>query len=193
MPAAAAAALPRTCRDTELMPDTSTTLYIIVRSLLSTYGATSPPAMVLTRTFGTPMGSARMAWAAMAEPPLPAAASTACSLPSRYRSRTTRVTPSAIAATAAPRSPAARRSAGSCPAARATVSAGTSATGPPSGGGRTPVSTIRTSLPYSRSRSRSQAYSSPLVSSVPTRTTVAMSFTLLHVRGAADPAAGPCP
>lgn len=180
MPAAAATALPMICVDTELMPATSTTLYIMVMSLLPTYGDTSPLAMVDTSTFGTPMGSACMARAAMNEPPLPATASTASSCPSRYRSPTICSTPSAMADTAAPRSPLARSASRPCPARRATAAASMSPVTVPTGDGITPASTSTTSQPDSRSRAESHSYSGPLVSSVPTSTTVAMFLLLCN-------------
>jgi uncharacterized membrane-anchored protein len=71
MPQMAPAALAKTRRDTRLRPDTSTTEYIIVMSLTSTYGATLPDAMVDTISFGIPTGSACMAVEPMEVPPDP--------------------------------------------------------------------------------------------------------------------------
>src|SRR5213076_39600 len=82
--------------------------------------------------------------------------------------------PAPIAVTAAPRSPAAARSAASAPAARATSSRLTSGSRP--AGSRTPAST--TTTPRSSSRSRRKAYSPLFVSSVPSRTTVLTSRPL---------------
>jgi hypothetical protein len=76
----------------------------------------SPEAIVETISFGTPMGSARIACVAIAVPPEPPSARMPSSRPSSCSRRTTASAPRAIASTAAPRSP----NATSAPAARAT-------------------------------------------------------------------------
>ncbi len=82
MPQMAPAAFAKTRRDTRLRPDTSTTEYIIVMSLTSTYGATLPDAIVDTISFGRPTGSACMAVAPIEVPPEPPMLKTASNLPS---------------------------------------------------------------------------------------------------------------
>ena len=69
--------------ETRLTPEMSTTEYIIVTSTAPTYGRVSPDATVETSSFGTPTGSARIAWAAIDEPPEPPSAR----IPSRRPSR----------------------------------------------------------------------------------------------------------
>ena len=61
MPTTAQAALWRMRTEIRLRPAMSTTEYIIVMSLVSTNGETSPEARVDTMTLGTPTGSARIA------------------------------------------------------------------------------------------------------------------------------------
>src|SRR4051794_17774113 len=156
----------------EFSPEMSTTEYMSVTSDSPTYGATSPEAIVETRSLGTPTGSARSARAATADPLEPPTASTACSSPRSYRSRTTCAAPAAIVSIAAPRSRASRSAPSPAPAASATALAPTSAIPPPSE--NVPASTTVTAQPAASSCSRSQRYSSSLVSSVPTRTTVAI-------------------
>ena len=165
MPAIAPAALAMMRAETLFTPAMSTTEYIIVTSTAPTYGRVSPDATVETISFGTPTGSARIACVAIDEPPEPPSARIPSSRPSRCSCDTTRSAPSAIAVTAAPRSPAAASS--------ATFDANSSR--PMSGmteGSFTPASTSSTSTPCSSSRSRRNAYSVPLVSSVPSKTTV---------------------
>src|SRR5690606_21845956 len=168
IPAAAAAAFPRISRDTRFRPAMSTTLYIIATSFAPTYGVTSPDAIVDTISLGTPIGRSRTARAAMDDPPLPPTASTAST---RSSPAMTAAAPSPMAVTAAPRSPASRSASIEAPPASATRSAGPPAAPPR---GRAPASTSPASHPSSRTRSRSQTYSAPLVSSVPTSTAVAM-------------------
>ena len=55
------------------MPCTSVTEYIMQMSLGPTYGRVSPEAIVDTITFGTPIGSARIACVASVVPPEPPA------------------------------------------------------------------------------------------------------------------------
>ena len=62
MPAQASAARARMPTLIELRPAMSTTGYIIVRSLVPTYGRVSPATTVDTRTFGQPIGSAAATW-----------------------------------------------------------------------------------------------------------------------------------
>src|SRR4051794_7805864 len=90
--------------------------------------------------------------------------------PSACSCSTTASAPAAIAVTAAPRSPAAASRAASAPAASATSSREMSGS---MRGSFTPASTRTTSTPCSRRRPRRKAYSSPFVSRVPRRTTVA--------------------
>ena len=61
MPASAPAALVRIRAEILLMPAMSTTEYIIVTSTEPTYGLVSPEATVETISFGTPIGSWRIA------------------------------------------------------------------------------------------------------------------------------------
>src|SRR5579875_4186495 len=68
MPAIAAAALLKMRSETRLIPEISTTEYIIVTSTEPTYGLVSPEARVETISFGTPIGRARIACVASAEP-----------------------------------------------------------------------------------------------------------------------------
>ena len=65
------AAFPKTCSDTAFNPATSTTEYIIVMSLQSTYGAVLPLATVDTINLGKPIGKDRIAAVINAVPPLP--------------------------------------------------------------------------------------------------------------------------
>ena len=90
------------------MPATSTTDAIIAMSTAPTYGATSPDAMVETISFGRPIGSARIAAVAIVVLPEPPAASTPSHCFVARSASTVARAPSAIAATAEPRSPAAR-------------------------------------------------------------------------------------
>ncbi|NBE52531.1 hypothetical protein GUY60_14065 [Streptomyces sp. YC537] len=173
IPAIAAAALARIGSETRFTPAMSTTLCIIVRSAEPTYGDTSPAAIEDTINFGMPSGSSRIARLAIDVPPLPPTARTPCTRPSACSRTTTSAAPRAIAVTATPRSPVARSRSRSSPAARATSARGMSAG--ISGSPATPVSTTTTRTAYRRSRSRSQRYSSPLVSSVPSSTTLAMA------------------
>ena len=83
IPAIAAAALAMIRADTLFTPEMSTTEYIIVTSTAPTYGRVSPDATVETSSFGTPTGSARIARAAIHEPPEPPSARMPSSRPSR--------------------------------------------------------------------------------------------------------------
>ena len=74
MPAIAPAAFAMMRAETLLTPEMSTTEYIIVTSTAPTYGRVSPDATVETSSFGTPTGSARIAGAAIDEPPEPPSA-----------------------------------------------------------------------------------------------------------------------
>src|SRR6201994_4374403 len=120
----------------------------------------------------------------MEVPPVPPRASAPSSRPSSCRRRTTTSAPSAIAVMAAPRSRAATSASKSAPAAAAT-SCRVMSGGKP-GGSSPPVSTTSTSTPAARSRSRTNSFSAPLVSSVPTRTTVAIGG-LLPAQGNSGP------
>ena len=71
MPAIAPAAFSRIGQRMSLSPAMSVTLYIIVTSASWTKELTSPAAIVLTRSFGKPSGSARKTPAASADPPDP--------------------------------------------------------------------------------------------------------------------------
>ncbi len=171
--AIAAAAFARIRSEIALIPAMSTTEYVIDTSTAPTYGRVSPEAIVETISFGTPTGSARIARVAIDVPPEPPSARIPWSRPSSYSRRTTASAPRAIVSTASPRSVSAARSA---PAAAATSAAGTS--GSASGGPPLPASTSSTSAPSSRRRPRRNSYSSPFVSSVPSRTTVGMRTLL---------------
>ena len=61
MPASAPAALDMIRAEIRLTPAMSTTEYIIVTSTEPTYGLVSPEATVETISFGTPIGSCRIA------------------------------------------------------------------------------------------------------------------------------------
>ncbi len=74
MPARARAALAMIRAEIRLIPATSTTEYIIVTSTVPTYGLVSPDATVETISFGTPTGSARIAFVAIVVPPVPPSA-----------------------------------------------------------------------------------------------------------------------
>ena len=113
------------------------------------------------------------------EPPEPPSAPIASSRPSACRRGTTSAAPRAIAATAAPRSPAAASAATSAPPGGCDLLA-RRRRARASGSPITPASTRITSTPCSRTRSRRYAYSTPFVSSVPTRTTVAISRKRRH-------------
>ena len=155
---------------TRLTPAMSTTEYIIVTSTAPTYGRVSPEATVETISFGTPIGSSRIACVTSADPPDPPSPPIASRRPSAWRRLTISAAPRAMAAIAAPRSPAAASAAASAPAAAATSSRVTS--GVASGSPTIPASTSTTCAPCSRIRSARNAYSFPFVSRVPTRTTV---------------------
>jgi hypothetical protein len=60
----------------------SATEGIIVMSVQPTYKLVSPEATVETINFGTPIGSCRIAWVAIAVPPVPPSAPIAASRPS---------------------------------------------------------------------------------------------------------------
>src|SRR4051812_47338531 len=173
IPAIAPAAFVRIWAEIWLMPAMSTTEYIIVTSTAPTYGRVSPDASVETISLGTPTGRSRIACAAIDELPEPPTAATPSSRPSACSRASTEAAPLPMAATAPPGPPARASSEWSAPPARATSSRDTSAStcGSPS----TPQSTSSTSAPASRTRPRRKPYSIPLVSSVPTRTTVAIS------------------
>ena len=81
MPAIAAAASSSTMRLMRLMPAISTTELSIRMSLSPTHGRTWPEASVLTISFGTPIGRARMAAVPMVVPAEPPRASTPSTLP----------------------------------------------------------------------------------------------------------------
>ena len=83
MPAIAPAAFAMIRAETLLTPEMSTTEYIIVTSTAPTYGRVSPEATVETSSFGTPTGSARIARAAIDEPPEPPSARIPSSRPRR--------------------------------------------------------------------------------------------------------------
>ena len=76
IPQIAPAALARMRRDSGFRPAMSTTEYISVMSLTSTYGAVLPEAIVETMTFGTPTGSVRIAAVIIVVPPPPPRPST---------------------------------------------------------------------------------------------------------------------
>ncbi len=130
----------------------------------------SPAATVETINLGTPTGRARMAWAASAVPPDPPRATAPSSFPASHSRASVLAAPAAIVVTAAPRSPAAHSSGSDTPAAAATASASmsTPATSVP----WTPQSTSNVPTPVSLTRSRRNRYSAPLVSNVPSSTTV---------------------
>src|SRR6185503_1432521 len=136
-------------------------------SVSPTYGRTSPEAIVETISFGTPTGSRCIAAAASDVPPLPPRARIPSSRPSPWSRVTTSAAPSRIAAIAAPRSPASASALRSAPPAVATSSAETSTAyrvWP-----IVPASTTSTSQPRPRSRPRTNSYSAPFVSRVPSR------------------------
>jgi hypothetical protein len=62
----------------------STTEYIMVTSLTSTYGSVLPDAMVETITLGTPTGRVRIAEVAIEVPPVPPMPRMPASWPSSY-------------------------------------------------------------------------------------------------------------
>src|SRR5262245_13368687 len=82
IPIIAPAALSSTTRLMRLSPAISTTEYIIITSRVPTYGCTCPLASVLTISFGTPTGSARIAAVPMVVPAEPPRLSTPESFPS---------------------------------------------------------------------------------------------------------------
>ena len=169
MPAIAPAAFAMIRADTRLTPAMSTTEYIIVTSTAPTYGRVSPDATVETISFGTPTGSARIARVAIDEPPEPPSARMPSSFPSACSCAHDLLGARGHrghrgAAIACGRE---LRDVGA--AARATSSRAMSGSMPT--GSWMPASTSSTSTPCSRSRSRRNAYSTPFVSSVPSRTT----------------------
>jgi hypothetical protein len=151
MPASAPAAFAMIRAETWFTPAMSTTEYIIVTSTEPTYGLVSPDATVETMSFGTPIGSSRIAWVTRAEPPEPPRPPIASSRPSAWSRFTISAAPRAIVSIAAPRSPAEARASASAPTAAATSSRVTS--GAASGSPTIPASTSRTSTPCSRVRS----------------------------------------
>src|SRR5215207_5341809 len=124
--------------------------------------------MVETISFGTPTGSARIAAVAIAVFPDPPAPSTPSIRPSACSRRASAAAASAIVPTAVPRSVSEARSAPISPASSAAGMSGSSPCGGPAG----PASATSTSTPASRSRARTNASSSPFVSSVPISRTV---------------------
>lgn len=144
--------------------------------------------MVETSNFGKPMGRACITGAATEEPPEPPAARTPWIRPSSARDVMIRAAPRPITVIVSPRSRRSRTASTSTLAALMTswevMSAIEDSEGAP------PASTVMTSTPTSPSRSFSQAYSSPLVSKVPSRATVAMkrSFASASLHGTRCPA-----
>ena len=104
MPAIAPAALVRIREEIWLIPEMSTTEYIIVTSVAPTYGRVSPEATVETMSFGTPTGRSRIACAAIDELPEPPTAAAPSRRPSACSRASTAAAPRPMASTAAPRS-----------------------------------------------------------------------------------------
>src|SRR5690349_14797489 len=148
----------------------------MVTSFAPMYGRVSPEASVETISFGRPTGSSRIAAAATEALPEPPIAAMPCRRPSRCRRSATMPAPRPLTSMAWPRSPARTRSACSAPAALATSSRATSAE--TCGSPITPASISTTRAPSSAMRSRRNAYSWPLVSSVPTSAMVGASSML---------------
>src|SRR4029077_6765028 len=117
--------------------------------------------------------------------PEPPAASTPSQRPSANRPLTTMAAASAITDTARPRSRAAVSASTSTPAAAPTSYRLIS--GSACGGSSVPTSTKRVLTPDSFNRSRRYSYSAPLVSRVPTRTTVFWLIPRLHFSGGTPP------
>ena len=113
-------------RDNGFRPAISTTEYISVMSLTSTYGAVLPDAIVDTISFGTPTGSVRIAAVIIAVPPPPPSPSTPSNRPAAKSAGTSAHAPRCIVSTALPRSPRARSTPISSPPARATSADGMS-------------------------------------------------------------------
>src|SRR4051812_29365775 len=135
-------------------------------------------------SFGSPIGRSRIASPATDELPEPPTEITPSRRPSSSSPASTAAAPRPMTSIAWPRSPAATRSAWSAPAARATSSRATS--GAIRGAPSTPTSISTVAAPVSAIRSRRNAYSSPLVSSVPTSAIAgAPSVAMLHAQPAA--------
>ena len=92
-PAIMAAAFVMIRAEIRLIPAMSTTEYIIAMSTEPMYGRVSPDATVETSSFGTPTGSARMAWAMIVELPEPPSPRMPSSLPSACSRSTTSAAP----------------------------------------------------------------------------------------------------
>src|SRR5262249_1519581 len=105
IPTTAPAALARTRVEILLSPEMSTTEYIIVMSLLPTYGRVSPEATVETNTFGTPKGRARIALDAITVPAVPPNPMTPSSRPLACSCATTTAAPRVITSMAEALSP----------------------------------------------------------------------------------------
>ena len=138
------------------------------------YGRVSPEATVETISFGTPTGRPRIAMPAIDELPEPPTETIPSSRPSACSFLTTSAAPRAMASTAAPRSPASASAPASAPAAAATSWRDTS------GARSLRLEHARVDDQACRRPARAAAraryaYSWPFVSSVPRRTTVAIS------------------
>src|SRR3954447_20719589 len=153
----------------------------MVTSLAPMYGRVSPEASVDTISLGRPTGRSRIAAAATDALPEAPIAAIPCRRPSACRRPAITPAPRPITSIACPRSAARTSWACSAPPARATSSRDTSAA--TCGEPITPASTRTTPAPASPMRSRRNAYSWPLVSSVPTRTIVGLG--MFHAEPAA--------
>ena len=100
IPAIAPAALVRIREEIWLIPEMSTTEYIIVTSVAPTYGRVSPEATVETMSFGTPTGRSRIACAAIDELPEPPTAAAPSRRPSACSRASTAAAPRPMASTA---------------------------------------------------------------------------------------------
>ena len=144
----------------------------------------SPEATVETISLGTPTGRSRIACAAIDELPEPPTAAAPSRRPSACSRASTAAAPRPMASTAAPRSAGAHEL-GVVGAARARDLLARARRPRSAARPARPRRPAATSTPASRRRSRRKPYSMPLVSSVPTRTTVAISRAPRRGSGAA--------
>ena len=178
MPTMALAALVKMRLEISLRPSASTTEGIMMMSLVPTYWATLPEAMVETITLGTPTGRARMAGVAREVPPLPPMERMPSSLPRAKSSGTSFSAPRAITSMASPRSFLAASAARSTPTAAATSALLTSGV---NRGSKTPVWMQRVWRPAASIRSLMYLNSFPLVSNVPRIAMVFMYSPLFSI------------
>ena len=164
MPHRALTALVKIFLEMSFKPSTSTMDGTIIRSLVPTYWETLPDAIVEIIIFGTPIGRARIAGAAMDVPPEPPAEITPSNFPAAYSSGSSFFSPRDSTSVAIARSFFATISLMSAPTAAAISALETSAS---NAGSKTPVLMQNVPSPRASIRLLINPNSFPFVSSVP--------------------------